>query len=163
MNIRHAVLEDVPGILDIYNDAVLNTTATFDLREQTLEERYAWFQKYGDTYPLLVAEENGHVLGYCSLSAFREKEAYKSTAEISVYVHKDARGKGVARALMQSILELAPAKGFHMIVAGITKGNDISIRLHEDFGFTFAGCLHEAGYKFNEWQDVLFYQLILKS
>jgi L-amino acid N-acyltransferase YncA len=163
MLIRKAVLDDVPDILEIYNDAVLHTTATFDLEEKTLEDRIQWFHKYNDTYPLIVAELDGKVAGYCSLSPFREKEAYKQTVEISVYVHKDVRGKGIARQLIEHILELSKKAGHHVIIAGITAGNDISVRLHESFGFTLAGTFREVGFKFGEWQDVLFYQLLLKS
>ncbi|MFX3630009.1 MAG: N-acetyltransferase family protein [Ectobacillus sp.] len=163
MKIRKATVEDVPGILEIYNDAVLHTTATFDLREQTLEERTQWFYKYNDLYPLVVAEIDGRVAGYCSLSPFREKEAYKRTVEISVYVHRDERGKGIARRLIEHILLLAKQVNHHVIIAGITKGNEASIRLHEEFGFIHVGTFCEVGYKFDEWQDVLFYQLILKS
>lgn len=163
MIIRRAGLGDVPAILDIYNEAIMHTTATFDLGKRTLEEQTHWFYKYNDTHPLVVAEINGTVMGYCSLSQFRDKEAYKQTVEISVYVHNEARGKGVARKLIEHIIQLAKRAGHHVIIAGITTGNDISIRLHENFGFVHAGTIREVGYKFGEWQDVSFYQLILES
>lgn len=163
MMIRKAVLEDVPQILDIYNDAVLHTTATFDLEEKTLEDRLQWFHKYNDIYPLIVAELDEKVAGYCSLSPFREKEAYKQTVEISVYVHKKARGKGIARELIKRILELGKEAGHHVIIAGITGGNDVSVKLHESFSFSHAGTFREVGFKFGEWQDVFFYELLLKS
>jgi L-amino acid N-acyltransferase YncA len=161
IDIRKATIEDVPDILKIYNHAVLHTTATFDLKEKTLEEMKVWFQKYNDRYPLIVATIDGKIAGYCSLSPFREKEAYRQTAEISVYVHEEARGKGIARKLIQTIIELGKQADHHVIVAGITAGNDVSVHLHESFGFTFIGCFREVGYKFDQWQDVLFYQLTL--
>ncbi|MCP8968977.1 GNAT family N-acetyltransferase [Ectobacillus ponti] len=161
MNIRTAVLADLSGILEIYNDAILHTAATLDLQPQTLAERANWFRRYNDTYPLIVAEEDGKILGYCSLSPFREKEAYKQTVEISVYVHPEARGKGLARRLIDRILELGRGAEHHVVIAGITRGNDTSVRLHESYGFTYVGCFQEVGYKFDAWQDVLFYQLIL--
>lgn len=162
MEIRNAHREDVRNILHIYNDAVIHTTATFDLQEKTLAEMNVWFEAHTEMYPIIVAEEEGSILGYCSLSPFREKEAYKQTVEISVYVEKHARGKGIARKLIRRILQLAEEAGHHAIIAGITKGNDISVKLHEQMGFTYVGRFREVGYKFNEWQDVLFYQYILK-
>ncbi|MFD3450060.1 GNAT family N-acetyltransferase [Microbacteriaceae bacterium 4G12] len=161
MHIRKATKEDVPAILPIYNDAILHTTATFDLKEKTLPEMQQWFLKFNDTYPLIVAELDGKVVGYCSLSQFREKEGYKQTVEISVYVDKNARGNGVASKLMHEIIELTKEANHHVIMASITKGNDVSVGLHERFGFTYVGCLAQVGYKFGEWQDALYYQLIL--
>ncbi|MEH6892388.1 N-acetyltransferase family protein [Bacillus sp. JJ864] len=162
MEIRNADREDVRSIVHIYNDAVIHTTATFDLQEKTLAEMNVWLDAHNEMYPVVVAEEEGSILGYCSLSPFREKEAYKQTVEISVYVDQHARGKGIAKKLIGRILQLAEEAEHHAIIAGITKGNDISVKLHEQMGFTYVGCFQEVGYKFNEWQDVLFYQYILK-
>ncbi|MCP1123616.1 GNAT family N-acetyltransferase [Bacillus sp. 3103sda1] len=162
MEIRSANREDVRAILHIYNDAIVHTTATFDLQEKSLAEMNMWFDTHNEMYPIIVAEEDGIVLGYCSLSPFREKEAYKQTVEISVYVEKQARGKGIAKKLIERVLQLAEELRHHTIIAGITKGNDISVKLHEQMGFTYVGCFREVGYKFNEWQDVLFYQYIIK-
>lgn len=162
MEIRSAYRDDVRAILHIYNDAIVHTTATFDLQEKSLTEMNVWFDAHNEMYPVIVAEEDSIVLGYCSLSPFREKEAYKQTVEISVYVGKQARGKGIAKKLLGRILQLAEETGHHTIIAGITKGNDISVKLHEQMGFTYVGCFREVGYKFNEWQDVLFYQYIIK-
>ncbi|PGZ97441.1 GNAT family N-acetyltransferase [Bacillus pseudomycoides] len=162
MEIRSAYREDVRAILHIYNDAIVHTTATFDLQEKSLAEMNVWFDTHNEMYPIIVAEEDGIVLGYCSLSPFREKEAYKQTVEISVYVEKQARGKGIAKKLIERILKVAGDVRHHTIIAGITKGNDISVKLHEQMGFTYVGCFREVGYKFNEWQDVLFYQYIIK-
>ncbi|MBM7694614.1 phosphinothricin acetyltransferase [Peribacillus deserti] len=161
MLIRKALEKDLPDLLEIYNEAILNTTATFDLVEQTLEERKKWFEKYGGEYPLLVADFDGEAAGYCSLSSFRDKEAYKKTMEISIYVSSKHRGKGIAKKLMEAILSQAKKMGCHVIMAGITAGNDTSVELHEKFGFQYAGCFKEVGFKFGKWQDVLFYQLIL--
>lgn len=162
MEIRNADREDVRSIVHIYNDAVIHTTATFDLQEKTLAEMNVWFDAHNEMYPVIVAEEEGSILGYCSLSPFREKEAYKQTVEISVYVDQHVRGKGIAKKLIGRILQLAEEAEHHAIIAGITKGNDISVKLHEQMGFTYVGCFREVGYKFNEWQDVLFYQYIIK-
>lgn len=162
MLIREAVLEDLPAMLAIYNDAIRNTTATFDLEEQTLEERAHWFHKYGGAYPLIVAEVNGQVAGYSSLSLFREKPAYSRTTELSIYIAEAYRGRGIGNALMTAILERARQLGYHAVIGGITGGNDISIKMHEKFGFELVGSFREVGFKFGSWQDVLFYQLLLE-
>lgn len=162
MIIREAVIEDLPAMLDIYNEAVRNTTATFDLEELTLEEREVWFHKYGGSHPLIVAEVDGQVAGYSSLSLFREKKAYESTTELSIYISKAFRGRGIGKAMMTAILERAKELGYHVVIGGITAGNDVSVNLHKQFGFEFIGSFREVGRKFGSWQDVLFYQLILE-
>jgi L-amino acid N-acyltransferase len=163
LQIRDANINDLPAMLDIYNDAIRNLTATFDLEEQTLEERKIWFQKHNDKYPLIVAEWNGEVVGYCCLSQFREKAAYDKTAELSIYISSSHRGLGIGTALMQEILQRAAHLGFHTVIGGITRGNDASVALHEKFGFELVGCFKEVGKKFGQWQDVLFYQRIIND
>ncbi|MDB5085304.1 MAG: N-acetyltransferase [Bacilli bacterium] len=159
--VRDAALDDLSAILNIYNRAILTTTATFDLEEQTLEQRKDWFSHYGGRFPLLVAEYNGQVVGYSSLSSFRSKEAFASTVESSVYIDENHRGLGIGKLLLTALLQRASALGHHVVIAGITGGNEISIHLHESFGFELVGCFKEVGYKFDSWQDVIFYQLIL--
>lgn len=159
--VRDARVEDLPAMLDIYNWAVVNSTATFDLEVQTLEQRMEWFKKYGGRYPLIVAEEDGQVMGYSCLSRFREKEAYARTVESSVYIGKDFWGKGVGKLLMNEILKRAAELGHHAVIAGITTGNDASVKLHVQLGFEPIGRFKEVGHKFGEWQDVTFYELIL--
>ncbi|SEN71922.1 GNAT family N-acetyltransferase [Lihuaxuella thermophila] len=163
VTVREAQLEDLPAILRIYNHAVLTSTATFDLEEQTLEQRKTWFSHYGGKYPLIVAEENGQVTGYCCLSPFRSKPAYEKTAEVSIYIDPDHFGKGIGTILMTEILKRAGELDYHVIIAGITGGNEASVRLHRKFGFQLAGIFKEVGFKFGEWQDVHFYQLILRE
>ncbi|MDF2926983.1 MAG: family acetyltransferase [Paenibacillaceae bacterium] len=162
MIIRDAIVEDLPGILEIYNDAIRRLTATFDLEEKTLEDRREWFSHYGAHHPLIVAHADGKIAGYSSLSMFREKEAFKSTAELSLYIAEDFRGRGIGKALMLEIVNRARKVGFHTIVSGITAGNEISVRMHEQFGFQYVGNFREVGSKFGRWQDVLFYQLMLE-
>ncbi|HWO96635.1 MAG TPA: GNAT family N-acetyltransferase [Bacillus sp. (in: firmicutes)] len=159
--IRKAVIQDLPQLVEIYNQSVLNNTATFDLNPVTVEQRRKWFDLHdqNELYPLLVAERDGKVAGYASLSMFREKEAFQSTSEISIYIDRDHQGHGIGKQLMTAILELAKELNYHVIMAGITKGNDTSVKMHEKFGFQFCGELKEVGRKFGEWQSVLFYQL----
>ncbi|WP_163103265.1 GNAT family N-acetyltransferase [Peribacillus alkalitolerans] len=163
MEIRDAILDDLPAILEIYNDAVLNLTATFDLEEQTLEERTLWFHKYGGKYPLIVAKQEGEVVGYCSLSSFRDKPAYNRTAELSIYLSSKHRGLGLGKVLMEELIDRAKKLDYHTLIGGITSGNEASVKLHEKFGFELVGVFKEVGYKFNQWQDVHFYQLILEG
>ncbi|WP_166240397.1 GNAT family N-acetyltransferase [Paenibacillus turpanensis] len=161
MQIREAVLEDLPRLLDIYNYAVRETVATFDLTEQTLEQRSEWFGKYGGRFPLIVAELDGVVAGYSCLSSFRAKPAYDRTAELSVYIDPEYWGRGVGKRLMKEIIERGKAVGHHSIVACITGGNEVSVKLHEQLGFRFVGTFRECGYKFDAWQDVSFYELLI--
>ncbi|MCX7709584.1 MAG: GNAT family N-acetyltransferase [Clostridia bacterium] len=159
MLIREAVISDVERLASIYNWAVANTTASFDINVVSLENRREWFSHYGGVYPLIVAEEDGKVVGYSSLSKFREKEGYAKTVELSVYVDPEYHGRGIGKHLVAEILERGKKLGHHVIMAGITAGNDVSIKMHENFGFKLCGHMKEVGYKFDAWQDVLFYQL----
>lgn len=161
VHIRDAAISDLPMMLDIYNDAVRNLVATFDLEEQSLAQREVWFRKYGGKYPLIVAETDGAVAGYCCLSSFREKPAYGKTAELSVYIGQEHRGQGLGTVLMAEIIERAKQLDYHTIVSSIAGGNQASVTLHEKFGFFLVGKFREVGFKFGEWQDIHFYQLML--
>lgn len=161
MIIRKAVLDDLEELLDIYNYEVEHDISTLDIHPRTLEEWKRWFAAHNvDNHPLLTAEKDGHVAGYASLSSYRDKEAYLSTVELSVYVHPDERRQGVATALLKAVLKEAREDGrTHLVVSVITAGNDASIRLHERFGFTFCGKIHEAGMKFGKYLDIENYEL----
>ena len=163
LSIRTAKSEDLPRLLEIYNDAVRTSPATFDLEPLTLAQRRKWFSEHGRSHPLVVAELRGRVAGYASLSEFRDKPGYSRSAEDSIYVHKDFQGEGVGTRLMQEILRRAVKIGYHTIVAGIVPPNEASVRLHEKFGFAYAGNFREVGFKFSRWQDVSFYQLFLPT
>ena len=159
--VRTAREADVPAILDIYNWAILNTTATFDIEPQTLEEKMAWFRETTHPYAVLVAARGDEVLGWASLRPFRAKAAYRFTVENSVYVHQDCLGQGIGTLLMRHLMEVAAASGFHSIIAGIASPNPASVRLHERFGFVLAGVEREVGYKFERWIDVAWMQKML--
>lgn len=160
MIIRKAEEKDLRELLDIYNYEVEHGVATWDLHPKTMAEWERWFAAHNvGSHPLLVADV-GHVAGYASLSSYREKEAYCSTAELSVYVAKNDQGKGVATALMEAILQMARADGcIHMVVSVITAGNEASRRLHHKFGFSYCGTMRELGMKFGKYLDVEYYQL----
>ncbi len=159
--IRPATEDDLPELMAIYNEEVLHGTATFDITAKTLEERRAWLAAHNrDHHPLLVCERSGHVAGYASLSTYREREAFRTTAELSVYVAGEDRGKGVATRLMTELLALARAdEGLHLVVSVITSSNEASRKLHERFGFTFCGEIPEVGRKFDQYLGVETYYL----
>jgi phosphinothricin acetyltransferase len=160
--IREAVEKDLESILEIYNDAILNTTAVYSYKAQTLEERKKWFdKKRRDGYPLLVFEEGGKAVGFASFGPFREWPAYKYTIEHSVYVHKDYRNRGIATMLMEEIIKAAEERGYATLVAGIDSANGGSIKMHQKMGFKHSGTITKAGFKFGKWLDLAFYQLDL--
>ncbi len=161
MLIRRAELKDLEELLEIYNYEVVYGISTFDLGPKTLEEWRRWFDLHNiENHPLLVAEVEGHTVGYASLSSYREKEAYRSTVELSVYVAASHRKKGVGDALMKAVLELAREDdSIHMVVSVITGGNEASIRLHDKYGFIYCGCMHEVGYKLGAYRDIENYEL----
>ncbi|TCP29793.1 phosphinothricin acetyltransferase [Scopulibacillus darangshiensis] len=163
LNIREAAASDLPQILDIYNEAIRNLTSTFDLEEQTLDERMIWFKKFGGRHPIIVAELDDVVAGYSCLSSFRDKPAYVRSTEISVYIASNCRGHGIGSYLMEEILHRARELDYRTVIGGITGGNEASVKLHRKFGFEFVGCFKEVGFKFGEWQDVHFYQLLIKK
>lgn len=162
MIIRNAEERDLPDILEIYNYEVLHGVATLDLHEKTLDDRKMWFLAHTGRHRIIVAEIDGKSVGYASLSPYREKEAYKSTVELSIYVNVNYRRQGIAKALMRKILEIAQNdKSLHCVVSVITSGNDASEKLHKDFGFTYCGTLREVGFKSGSYRDIDNFELIL--
>lgn len=159
--IRPAEATDMPAIAEIYNDAVLNSVATFDVEPWTPERREQWFREHGHPYAAFVAESAGEVVGWASLSPFRPKPAYLHTAENSVYVRSDATGNGIGKLLLQRTLEAAIENGFHTVIGGIALPNEASERLHASLGFERVGVEREVGYKFERWIDVLWMQRLL--
>jgi phosphinothricin acetyltransferase len=163
MPIRDAVLEDIPAITEIYNDAVQNTTAIWNDKLVDVANRNQWLadrEKQG--YPVLVSiDEAGNVAGYASFGDWRAFDGYRHTVEHSVYVHVSQRGKGIGEALMLALIDRARAIGKHVMVAAIESGNRGSIRLHEKLGFQHVGQMPQVGMKFGKWLDLTFLQLIL--
>ncbi len=161
--IRIANINDLPAMVDIYNYEIKNTLATFVLDEMSLQERMPWFEEHNkDNHPLYVYELDGKVVGYVSLSTYRNMQAYDSTVELSVYVHHEHQGKGIGNEMMEFILDYAKNDpSVHMIISVITSVNEKSIKMHEKFGFSFCGKIPEAGYKFGEYRDIVNYCLIV--
>jgi phosphinothricin acetyltransferase len=163
MIIRDAVSADLPAIRDIFNDAVLNTTAIWMDAVVDLANREAWFAARAQQgYPILVAiDDSDEVVGYASYGDWRPFDGFCNTVEHSVYVRSDQRGKGVGPLLMQALMERCTAGGKHVMVAAIESGNAASIRLHERLGFITTGQMPQVGRKFGRWLDLTFMQLIL--
>jgi L-amino acid N-acyltransferase YncA len=161
--IRPATEADIPAILAIYNDAVVNTAAIWNDDVVDLDNRLAWFAaRRGQGYPVLVAAEGDAVLGYASYGDFRAFQGYRFTVENSIYVASAARGKGAGTALLAALVEHAAASGKHVMVAGIEAGNDVSIRLHARHGFVETARMPELGFKFGRYLDLVFMQKTLR-
>jgi L-amino acid N-acyltransferase YncA len=162
IQIRSATEADIPAILAIYNDAVLNTAAIWNDDIVDLDNRLAWFAaRQAQGYPVLVAVEGDHVLGYASYGDFRAFQGYRFTVENSIYVASSARGKGAGSALLGALVDHAAANGKHVMVAGIEAGNDVSIRLHARHGFVETARMPELGFKFGRYLDLVFLQKTL--
>lgn len=161
--VRRGVSSDVPSLLEIYNYEVVNGASTLDLNPRTLAEWESWFASHqNDLHPLFVAEVDGAIAGYASLSSYRPKEAYRSTVELSVYVHHDMRGRGVATSLMDELLAHAQAhEEIHLVVSIITSQNKASVHLHDKYGFQPCGVVHEVGFKLGEYHDILMFELFV--
>lgn len=162
--IREATEKDVIYILDIYNDAILNTTAVYAYKSVTLENRIDWYeQKKADGYPIFVYELDDKVVGFATFGPFRTWPAYKYSIEHSVYVDKEYRKCGIGTSLMRALITIAKEREYMTLIAGIDAENEKSISLHENYGFVHAGTIKKAGYKFNKWLDLAFYQLELSG
>lgn len=162
-HVRDAQPADLPAIRDIYNDAVLNTTAIWNEQPVDLGNRQAWFSaRQTQGYPVLVAvDAEDNVLGYASFGDWRPFDGFRHTVEHSVYVCRDQRGKGLGPLLMSALIERARACDKHVMVAAIESGNTPSIRLHERIGFVTTGQMPQVGTKFGRWLDLTFMQLVL--
>ncbi|HVX14125.1 MAG TPA: GNAT family N-acetyltransferase [Pirellulales bacterium] len=159
--IRRATPADARTIADIYNEAIIGTTATFDTEPKTEEDRKEWLQDHQDRYPVLVAERGGEVVGWAALSRWSDRPAYARTAETSFYVARNHRGIGVGRLLKERLLDEARKAGFHTILARVAEGNTVSRHLNESLGFVHVGTMREVGFKFGRWLDVDIMQLML--
>lgn len=158
MGIRAARESDLAEILSIYNHAVVNTTATFDVTPRSSEAQEAWFQEHVPPHPAIVWEEEGRILGWASISPYASRCAYRFAGEASVYVAPDARRTGIGEGLLRELVTLGEAHGLHTLVGLVTEENAASRGLAEKVGFRRAGTLEEVGYKFDRWLDVVIYQ-----
>ncbi len=163
ITLRKPVQGDLQSLLDIYNYEVENGTATFDLHPKTLDDFKVWYDSHNvDNHPLIIAEIGGETVGYASLSSYRDKEAFSSTVELSIYVSANQRGRGVANALMSEIIDMAKKDDrTHTVVSVITSGNEASEHLHRKFGFKYCGTMEEVGKKFGKYLGTDSYTLLV--
>jgi L-amino acid N-acyltransferase len=161
--VRPATYDDLPAILTIYNEAVLHTTASYDYYPTTLEARAAWFESHAQNrLPVFVAElEPKQIVGWSALNSFRHADGYRCTAENSIYVAAEQRGRGIGKLLLAPLIEAGQQLELHSLIAGIDAANMASIRLHAAFGFEQVGYLKQVAFKFDRWLDLILMQRLL--
>jgi L-amino acid N-acyltransferase YncA len=161
MMVRLAHKGDAEAIRSIYNVEVNGSTATFDIVERSIEEQITWLEGHSGAHPAVVAVDDGEICGFGSLSPYKDRAAYSTSVEDSVYVHSGWRRRGVGILILRELVELANAHGFHAVVGRIAGGNEASVLLHEACGFEVIGVEREIGRKFGRWLDVTLVQKIL--
>lgn len=162
VTVRLVERRDAEAVRAIYNIEVAESTVTFDLVPRTLDAQVEWIDEHSGGHPAVVAvDDAGDVVGFGSLSPYRDRPAYRPTVEDSVYVRRDLRGAGIGRVLLDELLRLAAAQGFHSVVARIVGGHEASIVLHETCGFETVGTEREVGRKLGKWLDVVLMQKML--
>ncbi len=157
--------QQAAAILEILNDAIVNSTALYDYQPRSLSMLSEWFQsKAAHHFPVIgMTDDEGALLGFASYGFFRTLPAYKYTVEHSVYVRREHRGSGIGRLLMESLIAAAREQQYHTMIGVIDAANHGSIRFHEQLGFNSGGTLQEVGFKFGGWLDIAFYQLVLDT
>ena len=161
LDIRVATEADLPSIVEIYNQSIPERIATCDLEPVSVEERRPWFRQHGESHPIWVAAPGGRVEGWASISRHGERAGYDRTVENSVYVDRDARGRGLGRRLLEHTIEECRRLGHHVILARIFAHNEISLDLHAKLGFEAAGCLREVAWMDGVYRDVVYLQRIV--
>jgi L-amino acid N-acyltransferase YncA len=161
VQVRLATIEDAEAIRSIYNLEVAESTVTFDLVPRSLSEQQGWLTARSGAHAVVVAVDGDEVTGFASLSPYKERPAYRTTVEDSVYVRRDQQGLGVGKALLGELLTLATHHGFHAVMGRIVGGHEASIALHQGAGFSVVGTEREVGRKFGRWLDVVVMQRLL--
>jgi L-amino acid N-acyltransferase YncA len=173
LSIRLATSHDAEAIRSIYNYEVLRTFATFDLVPRSLEDQQEWLAARSGAFAAIVVVESsdesgapagsGTVVGFGSLSPYKDRAAYRTSVEDSVYVHQDHQGRGIGKLIVTELLEIARVSGFHAVFARISAPGEASRRLHAACGFDVVGIEREVGRKFNRWLDVVIMQALLST
>lgn len=163
VTVRLATVDDAAAIRSIYNVEVENHTSTFDLVPRTVAEQRAWLTERSGAFSAVVAEVDGEVVGFAALSPYKERAAYRTTVENSVYVSRGHAGLGIGRQLMEHVIGVARDSGFHSIMARVETSSTASRALHAACGFELVGVEREVGRKFNRWLDVAVMQLLLSQ
>jgi phosphinothricin acetyltransferase len=162
VSLRLATVADAEQIREIYNHEVMHTVATFDLVPRTLAEQQEWLAARSGAFATIVAvTEDGEVVGFGALSPYKERAAYRTSVENSVYVRRDLHGQGIGRLLVDELLSTAELSGFHAVFARINASSDASIALHRRCGYELVGIEREVGRKFSRWHDVALMQRLL--
>jgi L-amino acid N-acyltransferase len=161
LSIREAGASDLGAINDIYNHYVAHATCTWQYAPTPPDERRAWLEAHDAQHPVTVAELDGEIVGFGSLSIYNKREGYRFTVENSVYVHPERQRRGIGRALLEDLIVRARALGHRTIIAGISADEDASVALHRAAGFVQVARLAEVGFKFGRWLDVLYLQKML--
>ena len=163
MEIRDAGVEDLPGLLAIYNEVIATSTAIYTEQPATLDDRVAWWNaRVAQGYPVLVATDDSGVIGFASFGDFRAWPGYRFTVEHSIHVRADRRGSGVGTTLMRVLLAKAAGLGKHVMIAGVDADNHSSLQFHERLGFTPVAHFSQVGFKFERWLDLVFLQRLLE-
>ncbi len=161
-DIRDARVDDLPGILAIYNEVIATSTAVYREDPATLDDRRQWFDaRLAQGYPILAAVDGSGIVGFASYGDFRSWPGYRFSVEHTVHIRDGQRGRGVGTALMQALIGRAVAQGKHVMVGGVDADNEASLRFHERLGFVRAARLQQVGFKFGRWLDLVFVQRIL--
>jgi L-amino acid N-acyltransferase YncA len=163
VEVRTAAPEDAEAMRTIYNLEVETSTVTFDLVPRSLADQRAWLAARTGAHTAVVAVDGGDVVGFASLSPWRDRPAYSTSVEDSVYVRRDQQGKGVGRVLLSTVVDAARASGFHAIFARIVAGHEASIGLHSSLGFEQVGIERQVGRKFGQWLDVVVMEHLLSG
>ena len=159
--LRDARPDDAAALLAIYNREVLESTATLDAEPRTMAAQQRWLAERQGGHVVIVAEVDGEIAGFASLSPFKERAAYRPTVENSVYVAPEFQRRGLGMVLMTELISRARQHGFHSVIARIAEGNPGSVALHEMCGYRQVGIEREVGRKFGRWLDVTELQLML--
>jgi phosphinothricin acetyltransferase len=163
VRVRLATLEDAEAIRAIYNVEVTDATSTFDLVPRSLDDQRAWLAARSGAFAAVVAVEGDDVVGFASLSPYKDRAAYRTTVEDSVYVRRDCQSRGIGRVLLSAVLDVAAASGFHAVMARIEASGAPSRALHAACGFELVGIEREVGRKFNRWLDVAIMQCLVRE
>jgi phosphinothricin acetyltransferase len=162
VTIRDASGDDLPGILAIYNDVIASSTAVYRETPATLDDRRQWFNaRQEQSYPVLVAVDDSGILGFASYGDFRAWPGYRFSVEHTVHIRSDERGRGVGTALMRALMRRATEQGKHVMLGGVDADNEPSLRFHDRLGFARAARLHQVGFKFGRWLDLVFVERVL--
>lgn len=159
--VRPATETDLLSIHEIYNYYVHTSTCTFQLDPEPFDERLSWFRQHSELHPVIVAESDGEIIGWGSLSPWKERAGYAGTVEASVYVRHDCHRRGVGKAILGDLIKRARKLGHHVLIGGACTDHPGSIALQESLGFERVAHFRETGRKFNRWLDVVYLQMIL--